>query len=146
MTIKKNILTILYGVFILSIIFLSGCNDRNINSLTNKKVKFNELPVEITSYLKNPTDLQSDIQSMLLELPKGKERNYRLETVKTWIGPWVDHEKLINIKKDISYEIDQGVPSPYIVYEDKLYVPNKYNIFTTVDDLSSLEFTRYDLK
>ena len=141
---KKS--TILIGVLLLSIIFFSSCNGQNIKGLKNEKVKFNDLPTEIIEYVRNPTDLQSDILSMLLELPKEKEPNYTLETVKTLIGPWVDHEKLINIKKDISYKIDQGVPSPYIVYEDKLYIPDRYNIFTTVDDLSTLVFTQYDLK
>jgi len=143
---KNNISKILYGVLFLSILFFSSCNSRNIKTLKNEKVSFNDLPVEITEHLKNSIDLQSDINSMLLELPKGKEPNYRLETVNTSIGPWVDYEKLININKDISYKIDQGVPSPYIVYDDKLYVPDRYNIFTTVDDLSTLVFTRYDLK
>jgi hypothetical protein len=146
MTSKNNISAILNGVLLLSILFLSSCNNRNIEKLTNEKVKFNDLPLEIKEYLKNPTDMQSEIHSMLLELPKRKEPNYRLQTVNTWIGPWVNHEKLINIHKDISYEIDQGVPSPYIVYQDKLYIPDRYNIFTTVDDLSTLVFTRYDLK
>lgn len=135
-----------YWIFLLTAILFSSCNGHNIKALKSEKVKFEDLPVEIIEYLKNPTDFQNDIHTMLLELPKGKKKKYRLETIKTWIGPWVAHEKLINIKKNISYKIDQGVPSPYIVFENKLYVPNKYNIFTTVEDLNSLEFTRYDLK
>lgn len=135
-----------YWNFLIIVILFSSCNGQNINTLKHEKVKFKDLPIEIAHYLRNPTDSQNDIQTMLLELPKGKEKNYRLETVKTWIGPWVAHEKLINIKKDIYYKIDQGVPSPYIIFEDKLYVPDRYNIFTTVDDLNSLEFTRYELK
>lgn len=135
-----------YWIFLIIVMLFSSCNGRNIKTLKSEKVKFKYLPVEVIHYLRNPTDSQNDIQTMLLELPKGKEKNYRLETVKTWIGPWVAHEKLINIKKDIYYKIDQGVPSPYIIFENKLYVPDRYNIFTTVDDLNSLEFTRYELK
>jgi len=134
-----------YCFFLIIVLFIS-CNGRNIKTLKNEQVKFEDLPVEITQYLRNPTDVQNDIQTMLLELPKGKENNYRLETVKTWIGPWVAYEKLINTRKNIYYKIDQGVPSPYIIFENKLYVPDRYNLFTTVDDLSSLEFTRYVLK
>lgn len=133
-------------IFLIIAIFLSGCNNRNINTLKSEKVKFESLPVEVIQYLRNPIDVQTDIQTMLLELPKGKEKKYRLETVKTWIGPWVAYQKLINIENNISYKIDQGVPSPYIVFENKLYVPDRYNIFTTVDDFNSLEFTRYELK
>lgn len=135
-----------YWIFLIIVTLFSSCNDRNIKTLKSEKVKFEDLPVEVSQYLGNPTDYQNDIQTMLLELPKGKENNYRLETIKTWTGPWVAYQKLINTKKNISYKIDRGVPSPYIIFENKLYVPDRYNIFTTVDDLSSLEFTRYDLK
>lgn len=135
-----------YWNFLIIIILFSSCNGQNINTLKSEKVKFKDLPVEITQYLKNPTEAENDIPTMLLELPEGKKKNYRLETVKTRIGPWVAYEKLINIQKDIYYKIDQGVPSPYIVFENKLYIPDRYNIFTTVDDLNSLEFTRYELK
>lgn len=132
--------------FLIIILLFSSCEVQNISALKHEKVKFKDLPVEISEYLKNPTDVQNDIQTMLLELPKEKEKNYKLETVDTWIGPWVAYEKLINIKKDIYYKIDQGVPSPYIIFENKLYIPDRYNIFTTVDDLNSLWFTRYDLE
>lgn len=135
-----------YWNFLIIVMLFSSCNGQNINTLKSEKVKFKDLPTEVIHYLKNPTEAQDDIQTMLLELPKGKEPNYRLETVKTWIGPWVAYEKLINIKKDIYYKIDQGVPSPYIIFDNKLYVPDRYNIFTTVDDLNSLEFNRYELK
>lgn len=132
-------------VFIITLLFC-GCNGQNINALKSEKVNFKDLPEEITNYLKNPTNLQDDIQTMLLELPKGKEKEYKLETVKTWIGPWVSHERLINIKNNTFYKIDQGVPSPYIIFENKLYISDRYNIFTTVEDLNSIEFTRYELK
>jgi hypothetical protein len=146
MTTKKFIQTILNGMFILSIILFSSCNGRNVNTLTNEKVKFQDLPVEIIHYLRNSDDYHEDTLYDLIELPKGKENNYRMESVGTWIGPWESHKELTNIKKDVYYKIDQGVPRPYIVFENKLYVPDRYNIFTTVDDLKELEFTRYELK
>lgn len=126
---------------------LSGCskNYYQLSSLKHYTMNFNDLPEDVIMYLKNPTDYQKDIQTMLLELPKG-EKNSKLETVGTWIGTWVDYEKLINIKNDIYYKINQGTPSPYIVFENKLYVPDRFNIFTTVDDLSQVEFTCYILK
>lgn len=133
-------------IFLIIAMLLSGCNNRNINTLKSEKVKFKDLPVEIIHYIINAEDYHDDILYMLIELPKEKEKNYRLEIVNTWIGPWESHKKLIDIKKNITYKIDQGVPRPYIVFENKLYIPDRYNIFTTVDDLNSLEFTRYELK
>lgn len=135
-----------YWIFLIVVVLFSSCNNRNINTLKHEKLSFKDLPVEIFQYLKNPTEVQDDIQAMILELPKGKNNDYRLETVNTWIGPWVAYEKLININKNITYKIERGVPDPYIIFDNKLYVPDRYNIFTTVDDLNSLEFTRYELK
>lgn len=135
-----------YWTLLIIVMLFSSCNNRNINTLKSEKVKFKDLPVEITHYLRNPDDYHDDILYMLIELPKGEEDNYRIETVKTWTGPWESHKKLIDIKNGISYKIDQGVPRPYIVFENKLYIPDRYNIFTTVDDLNSVEFTRYELK
>jgi len=135
-----------YWHFLITVVLLSSCNGQNINTLKSEKVKFKDLSEEITHYLRNPEDFHDDIQYSLIELPKGKENNYSLETVKTRIGPWVSHKKLINIKKNIYYKIDRGVPRPFIIFENTLYVPDRYNIFTAVDDLKSLEFTRYELK
>lgn len=135
-------------LFILMLFGLSGCSENyyELSSLKHYTVNFNDLPEDIIMYLKNPTDYQNDIQTMLLELPKGKEKNYKLETVDTWLGPWVAYEKLINIKNDVYYKINQGTPSPYILFENKLYIPDRFNIFTTVNDLNKVEFTCYILK
>ncbi|NJY64325.1 hypothetical protein HC174_16425 [Salinimicrobium sp. CDJ15-81-2] len=114
--------------------------------MKHEKVKFNDLPVEIVNCIKNPNDFQEERNNMLIELPKGKNVEYKVENVKTWIGPWVSYVKLINLHNNTFYKIDQEVPNPYILFENRLYVPDRYNIFTTVDDLNELEFIRYELK
>lgn len=130
---------------IIGVIFIS-CSNRSINTLKHEKVKFEDLPVEVINCIKNPNDFQEERNNMLIQLPKGKDGNYKVENVNTLIGPWVSYVKLINTKKNISYKIDRGVPSPYILFENILYVPDRYNIFTTVEDLNTLGFTRYYLK
>lgn len=135
-----------YWNLLIMIVFFSSCNEQNINDLKCKKIKFKDLPFEVTHYLRNPKDYHDDTSYRLIELPKGGGKNYRIEAVKTMIGPWESHKKLVDIGKDIFYKIDRGVPRPLIVFENKLYVPDRYNIFTTVDSLDSLEFIRYDLK
>lgn len=121
-----------------------SCN--NIGNLNHQKVRFKDLPSEVAVYLKNPTDYQDVMQNRILEIPIVTEKEYRLETVKTWIGPWVSHHKMISKKTGKIYKIDQGVPSPYIVYKKRLYIPDEYNIFTGVEDIESVEFTQYDLE
>ncbi len=127
---------------------LGGCNKSSyeLSSLKHYKVDFNVLPKDVIMYLKNPNEYETDFQNMLVELPKNKKSNYSLETVNTFIGPWVSYEKLIDKEKNIFYKIKQGVPDPYIVFENKLYIPDRFNIFTTVDDLNKVEFTCYILK
>ena len=141
---KLKSVLIVIGIILLFTVFRSWTS-RNIDHLEHETIAFENLPTEVQQYLENPTDVRSDVQSRILELPKNKKPQYKLETVKTLIGPWVDHEKLINIQTERYYEIDQGVPSPYIVYENNLYIPNTYNIFTTVNDLKTVKFKRYYL-
>lgn len=141
---KLKSVLIVIGIILLFTVFRIWTS-RNIDHLEHETIAFENLPTEVQHYLENPTDVRSDVQSMILELPKNKKPQYKLETVKTLIGPWVDHEKLINIQTERYYEIDQGVPSPYIVYENNLYIPNTYNIFTTVNDLKTVKFKRYYL-
>ncbi len=135
-----------YWKFLIIVIFFSSCNGQNINTLKHENVNFNDLPFEVINCIKNPNDFQEERSSMLIELPKGKNTEYKVENVKTLLAPWVSYVKLINVKKGIYYKIDRGVPYPYIIFDNKCYIPDRYNIFTTVDDLGSLEFTRYELK
>lgn len=126
---------------------LFGCKDYdfNISKLKKEDLNFNSLPIEIKQYLLNPPDYRNDIKKMLVVLPNSEMNNYRLETVKTIVGPWVDYEKLLDVKKKISYRISQGIPSPYIIYKAHLYTPNRYNIYT-VGDMEDVIFTSYTLR
>lgn len=135
-------------ILILMILSLTGCNKNyySLSELKHEKIKFNDLPKDIQIYLNDPDDYQVDIESMLVELPKNKKTNYSLETINTLIGPWVSYEKLLDKENNLFYKIDQGLPSPYIVFKNKLYIPNMFNIYTTVDDLNKVEFTCYSLK
>lgn len=136
-----------YWIFLVIVILFVSCNGKNISTLKHEKVKFKDLPFEITNCIKNPNDFQEERNNMLIELPKGANSEYRVESVKTWTGPWVSYVKLTNIKTNVQYKIDQGVPYPYFIFENKLYIPNRFNIlFTTVKDYSTLEFICYTLK
>lgn len=135
-----------FWIYLVITIFLSSCNGQNINTLKHKKLKFKDLPLEIVNCIKNPNAFYEEGNKMLIELPKGKSPKYKVENVKTWTGPWVSHIKLINIDTNFHYKIDQGVPYPYFIFGNKLYIPDRYNIFTTVDDLDKVEFTCYELK
>ena len=82
----------------------------------------------------------------LIELPKGSNPVYIVANVKSWTGPWVSYVKLVDTRTNVYYKIDQGVPSPFFLFENKLYIPDRYGVFTSVKDYSTLEFTCYTLK
>ena len=137
----KNL--IVFIVLLLS--FSCKSLDYKIASLEQKKLKFDELPFEIKEYLTNPFDPIGDSYKMLITININDTARYHLETIKTWYGPWVDYEKLKDKQKNISYRINQGVPSPYIVFRNKLYIPDRYNILDSKSVFEAV-YTEYQLK
>ncbi len=131
-----------YWIFLTIIIIFSNCN--NISTLKHEKVKFKDLPFNIRNCITNSYNLHDKKNKMLIELPKDINPSYKVQIV--LIGPWVSYVKLININTNVYYKIDQTEPYPYFIFGNKLYIPNSYNIFTTVKDYSTLEFTCYTLK
>jgi len=132
------------AIILLAAIFCS-CNsyDYKITSLEQKRLKFDELPLEVKRYLSNRPKCEE--YDMLLFVDLADTANYREETVGTLIGPWVDYEKLIDKQKSISYRINQGVPSPYIVFKSKLYIPDRYDILCGGSVFEAM-YTEYQLK
>ena len=136
------------GIVLIIVLLLSfSCKsfDYKITSLEQKTLKFDELPFEVKEYLSNPPDPIGDSYKMLILINKNDSTNFSIETVTTWYGPWVDYEKLKDIQKDISYRINQGVPSPYIVFRNKLYIPDRYNILGSKSVFEAI-YTEYQLR
>jgi hypothetical protein len=100
----------------------------------------------VKDFLIQPPELDNENPgSLILINPKETDR-YILEVVNTRVGPWVAYEKLIDIKKNIFYKIEQGTPSPFFVYENKLYIPDRFNIIFVSKRIEEVEFTCYTLK
>jgi hypothetical protein len=135
-----------YWKFLAIVLLFCSCNGRNISTLKHEKVKFIDLPIEIINCIKNPNDFQGERNNILIELPKGSNPVYIVANVKSWTGPWVSYVKLVDTRTNVYYKIDQGVPSPFFLFENKLYIPDRYGVFTSVKDYSTLEFTCYTLK
>jgi len=129
---------------ILTFVFYScNSNEYKITRLEHKQLKFVELPTEVRKYLSNRPKCEDD--DMLLFVDLADTATYSLETVGTLIGPWVDYEKLIDKQKNISYRINQGVPSPYIVSQNKLFIPDRFNILCGESVFEAI-YTEYQLK
>ena len=126
-----------------------GCSNYNyrITDLKHSKVMFDDLPEGVKSFYIDPSKFGNKNASLIKFAYLGKDtETYQLKTIDTWIGPWVAYNKLIDFRRNISYRIDQGTPIPYVVYQNKLYLTEKFNVFTTAKDYSILEFTCYTLK
>lgn len=133
-----------FAIILLAVVFGSCSSyDYRITSLEQKRLKFDELPLEVKKYLSNRPKCED--YDMLLFVDLADTANYREETIGTLIGPWVDYEKIIDKQKNISYRINQGVPSPYIIFKNKLYIPDRYNILCGESVLEA-RYTEYKLK
>ncbi len=135
-------------LILFSILILSSCSnyDFKISELNHEKLKFSELPVPVMEFLMQEHEFNNVNPSSLVVINSEKPDRYVLEVVNTQFGPWVDYMKLIDTSKKVSYKINQGVPSPFFVYENKLYIPNRYNIVVVKKNIEEVEFTCYTLK
>jgi hypothetical protein len=137
------------NVFILIMVFVfnsCGNYDFQVASLKQIRIKFENLPQRVKNFYVDPSEFGKNNASLIKFACLDELDNYSLETVGTWIGPWVAYYKLIDNSRNVSYRIDQGTPIPYVVYENNLYLTDSFNIFITVKDIKKIEFTRYTLK
>lgn len=134
-----------YFIVILITIILVGCSsyDYKITSLKHKNLNYTELPFEVRKYLSDQPKCED--YDMLLFVDLSDTANYSVESIKTFTGPWIKYEKLVDKQKNISYRISQDVPSPFIVFQSKLYIPDKYNILCGGSIIEAI-YTEYQLK
>lgn len=136
----KNVIVL---IMVLLLSFSCKSYDYNITSLKKKTLKYEELPFEVKKYLANLPKCED--YDMFLFVDSADTMNYIEKTVETLTGPWVDYEKIIDKRKDISYRINQGVPSPYIVFRNKLYISDRYDILCGNSIVKAI-YTEYQLK
>lgn len=117
--------------------------DKQIDDLPSKTLTYNELPLEVQTYLSESKDFWDVTQEDLLFVNESDRNEYRLETIDAIIGPWIIGERLINNKKNTEYKIAQGTPCPYILFKNKLYVPSDF--MHLVEDSKYVKYTEYIL-
>ncbi|MDR6969256.1 hypothetical protein J2X31_003283 [Flavobacterium arsenatis] len=135
------------------LLILNSCKsyDYSINSLKKDVIKFDELPIEVQKYLINPSGYSLDSSDssnfgVYYFICLDSVCVYEAETITTKIGPWVDYIKLKDNKNNISYKIDQGRPTPYIVFDKKLYLSQDFNPLSKVKTSKDMFFYCYYLK
>ncbi len=121
--------------------------DCKISELKQEKLRFAELPIEVKEFLLHPPEFDIENPGSLILIDSAEEERYKLEVkFNKWVSSWVDYVKLIDTKSKTSYRIKQGVPDPYIVFDNKLYIPDRYGIVVVNNNLEEVEFTCYQLK
>ena len=104
----------------------------NIKYLKKRVLRFNELPSKVRKKISSIPECDNSINIVLFVDPSDSI-NYHYKRVETIIGPWVLYYIITDINTKTSYKIDRGTPSPYVVYNHKLYVPDTYDFFCGED-------------
>lgn len=131
--------------FILMITTLVGCSyDYNINKLEQEKLEYSRLPLKLQKFMYSIPEY-NPYQKDILIVDSIDVNRYHVEEIKTIVGPWIAFFVLLDDKKENTYRIDRELATPYIIYADKLYIPDRYNIFCE-EDFKNAIYTVYQLK
>ena len=86
-----------------------GCGnyDYQVNKLKQNRVKFEDLLQKVKSFYLDPSESGKSHASYIKFACLYDLKSYILDTVDTWIGPWVAYSKLTDKVNNISYRIDQ---------------------------------------
>ena len=126
------------GVFI-----LVGCVDYDykINKIPNRTLSYNQLPKEVQRKLVDFSCHLIEEKNRMLLCDNNDSNKYQTEEIPFIVG--IDYIKLIDTSNNLVYRIEQGTPLPYIIYKDKLYLADDYNIYMKYQ---SVQYSEYELK
>lgn len=132
---RKQILILL--VFTLSLIVLVRSCDYRLWMLKKETLAYKELPMEVKKCLVEKLDSFDITSNYILYVNDSDSSNYEAESVGTFWGPqsWIAYIKLTDVRKNIVYRINRDASGPYIIFENKLYIPKEYNIRWTYDKI-----------
>lgn len=140
---RMFILTFIVLIAIL-VVCLKTCDTR-LWMLKSKEMKFNELPKEIQVFLKGHSKNNSWVD--LLCVSSADTAFYQTEEVlNPIVSSWVLYSKLKDKKRNKCYHIPRGIPYPYIIYKDKLYISSLYNIMGCSELFLNATYTEYELE
>ena len=128
----------------ISVFLLVSCTfyDYKIENMPCKELSYKELPPHVQEYLSSEP---SCFGRELMFVDANDSATYRIESVPTVIGPWNSCYKLINVKKNIVYRVEQGTSFPLIIDKDKMYIPDVF-VYFVYDDYKSARYSEYELR
>jgi len=138
-----------YIFYILVISSITSCSwdfgyDYKIKQLQHKDLSYNELPKEVHDYLSWITQCDTSICDLAFVNPADSSRFHFMVVKSIFVDSWIAYYKLIDTDKNIIYRIEQGEPSPYIIFDNKLYIPDRFNTLY-IGDVDQVKYTEYEL-
>ena len=127
------------------VIFIIHSCDYRLWMLKKDTLSYKELPEEIKKCLANKLDSFDLYNNIILFVNESDSSNFKAESISTIFGPksWIADIKIIDIRKNKVYRINREASEPYILFENKLYIPNEYNITWKYDKIT---YNVYNLK
>lgn len=135
-------------LFVFFAFFVTSCTDcdYSLMFMFSKERNFSELPTKVQKAVYKYCSDYLNHDGYIWSVDEKDSNRYYAEGIPPIFGPnsWVDHVRFIDKKKNIVYRIETATPSPYFVFEEKLYIPSEYNLM----DLTCTEvtFSEYELK
>ena len=123
--------------------FLVGCTDYDykISRMPCRTLSYNQLPKEVQRKLVDFSCHLIEEKNRILLCDNNDSNRYRCEEIPFIVG--IDYIKLIDTSNNLVYRIEQETPLPYIIYKDKLYLADDYNIYMKYQ---SVQYSEYELK
>lgn len=130
---------------LVTLLLIIGCSfDCRIKNLNHRQLNYSELPKEVKERLAEA--FEADFSGETLFVNKEDSTRYCVEDVwNSFVHSWLDYVRVIDKKKNKYYRIEQGVPGPFVFYNDKLFIFSEYNAMIS-GDFENYNYTEYQLK
>jgi hypothetical protein len=130
-------------LFIIVVFFFVGCTsyDYRIDKMPSRTLSYKQLPERVKNKLADFSRHIIDEKNRMLLCEDNDSNKYQTEAIPFIVG--FDYIKLIDISNNIVYRIEQGTPLPYILYKDKLYLADDYNIYDVYEFVHYSEYNLY---
>lgn len=139
----KWFINLLIYVLLIELLSCSSINDTN-----DVSIEFQDLPKAVQDTLIRITEIDYDYKVGQPAPPDYPEiiafdGEYSFE--RKTIGPWIIHYVVRNMKTGEGINIDYPTPTPIIIYDSKMYIPEDMNLISTELNPST-KFRKYNIK
>lgn len=138
------LLIVVLSVFITNYInhLITRDYDYKISSLENERVLFKDLPMGIQNYLLMDDPANDTIWHCIVNIDNS---SLKFESLSYTFASWDMGTRLLDLDSGISYLIS-SMPSPYMVHDKILYIPDQISNIIDDENKNGLTFTAYKLK